>query len=131
MPTQKVPDLSGSYAASVLRGHRDDELSAVRLLSQFYPDGAVHRACSTVLTGRAAASFAKGQRTYCKTCDCKFMPTQGTILEETKLSFWQIETMFILLDLHVDPRIIAGIIEVTIDTVRTWQTRIQLAQEAA
>ena len=80
---------------------------------------------------RALASFWRGERTYCSSCDSKFSPWSGTILDNTKLDPPQIEKMLLGFSLGLDHKQIAVISGVTPDTVNMWAAKIKFWESHA
>lgn len=115
-----------NYGDSFLTGICREDHSAVRILSQLYPGGAQCASCRAPITGqKALATFFRGQRTYCSTCDSKFSPRAGTILADSKLTYAQFELILVGLSLGLDHQRIARIAAVHIDTVVSWAAKIR------
>ena len=103
-----------------------EKSAAERILGLLYPNGAKCASCGAMITGRRASeTFWEGKRTFCSSCNCKFTPSAGTILENSHLSYSQFEIICVLLALGVDHKRIATMADVHTDTVANWHAKIK------
>lgn len=127
---------SGGYAQVWMHQVCDQKSSAVRVLRQLYPGGAVCASCGQPIQGRRALeTFWRGDRTWCAACETKFSPSSGTILERAHMTFTQFEILQFCYALpHVtdDQRIklAATLSGLHGDTVKTWFSKFRFWEGA-
>ena len=124
------PDSSTTYITPYVRQFFDsvccETSSAVRVLSQLYPDGPKCASCGAEITRkRALETFWRGDRTYCSGCGSKFEPRTGTILSNAQLTYSQFEIICVLLALGIDYKRVSSMSGAHPDTVAIWHAKIK------
>lgn len=110
------------FLAEICREHH----AVQRILRQLYPDGPKCASCRAEITGkRALASFWRGDRSYCASCNSKFAPRAGTILADSKLSYSQFEILLVGFSLGVDHHQLASIVGIHVETVGAWASKVK------
>lgn len=117
--------IASGYAATFFDRLCCDSTATERILSQLYPSGPVHLGCGNPITGkRSLSTFWKGERTWCSSCESKFNPRSGTILDGSHLTYGQFEVVLVLISLGIDHKRIAGLARCHEDTVKAWAAKI-------
>jgi hypothetical protein len=125
-------NFNNSYAVRFFESVSPETSATERILRQLYPDGPKCASCAAPITGRRALeTFARGDRTYCAGCGCKFSPRANTILDGSHLTYSQAEVIFVLLSLGVDHSRIASMANVHPDTVSAWHSKIRFWESHA
>ena len=126
----------GGYAHWWMHDICDEKTAALRVLRQLYPGGAVCASCGQPIQGRRALeTFWRGDRTWCSSCETKFVPSTGTILAGAHVTYTQFEILKFCYALpHVTDdqriRIATTLSGLTSDTVKVWFSKIRFWEGA-
>jgi len=107
----------------------DDEYCRQWFLSRYYPDGPRCPECKAPISKRSLQNFRSLRRFTCGSCGTQPRATKGTVLQDSPFTPKELFLLAVLIDLDVDDRQIARIVDVSKETVRTWREKFSALAE--
>lgn len=109
---------------------RDECLELVA--GRLHPEGPACPKCGTAIDSAAARKrWQQFERLQCSDCGKWFTATTGTWLVGAKLDPRQVFLLAALLELCVDPDLVARAVGVSLVTVRYWRDKFRILSEVA
>ncbi len=105
----------------------DERVCMEWILNKLHPEGASCPRCEKrILSAKCLQNFWSLKRVFCKDCKKIFTALTGTVLNGVQIDLRTLFVMAVFMQLGVDRKVIAKLLKIHPETVRSWETRFKV-----